>query len=165
MESPEVSHKHGLISPPTTETSPAKDGRNTQDSSYTTRRSVSSAPIDAEALSTALEDYEDIRMRRREHTPGESPVRKKPRKIYGDRCVPPSIPFIVVHKWEYAAFCRLMANTIFSFIPNREGQDLQSGFRLLHDEASPATPAKVRKRTPHNDLSFQQSMLHNPRVE
>ncbi|KAL6715689.1 substrate-specific activator of APC-dependent proteolysis [Lecanora helva] len=63
--------------------------------------------------------------RTREHTPGASPSRKRQR-IYGDR-----------------------------FIPNREGQDLQASFSLLHDDASPATPSRAKKRTPHGELHFQ----------
>lgn len=43
------------------------------------------------------------------------------------------------------------------FIPNREGQDLQASFSLLHDESSPATPSKLKKRTPHGELHFQKS--------
>ena len=45
----------------------------------------------------------------------------------------------------------------FRFIPNREGQDLQASFSLLHDDASPATPSKAKKRTPHGELHFQKS--------
>lgn len=63
----------------------------------------------------------------RERTPGASPSRKRQR-IYGDR-----------------------------FIPNREGQDLQASFSLLHDDASPATPSKIKKRTPHGELHFQKT--------
>ncbi|KAK2073670.1 hypothetical protein P8C59_007933 [Phyllachora maydis] len=43
------------------------------------------------------------------------------------------------------------------FIPNRSGQDLQGGFNLLHDEGSPASPSKTKKRTPHGDLHFQRT--------
>jgi hypothetical protein len=43
------------------------------------------------------------------------------------------------------------------FIPNREGQDLQASFSLLHDDGSPATPSKQKKRTPHGELHFQKS--------
>jgi hypothetical protein len=45
------------------------------------------------------------------------------------------------------------------FIPNREGQDLQASFSLLHDEGSPATPSKQKKRTPHGELHFQKSKI------
>ncbi|CAF9941147.1 substrate-specific activator of APC-dependent proteolysis [Imshaugia aleurites] len=63
----------------------------------------------------------------RERTPGASPSRKRQR-VYGDR-----------------------------FIPNREGQDLQASFSLLHDDGSPATPSKAKKRTPHGELHFQKT--------
>lgn len=43
-------------------------------------------PVDADALHRALEDA-DHRTRQREHTPGKSPTRKRPR-IYGDRYLP-----------------------------------------------------------------------------
>ncbi|KAL3419369.1 WD repeat domain-containing protein [Phlyctema vagabunda] len=65
--------------------------------------------------------------RHRDITPGGSPSRKRQR-VYGDR-----------------------------FIPNREGQDLQASFSLLHDESSPATPSKQKKRTPHGELHFQKT--------
>ncbi|RYP20075.1 hypothetical protein DL765_003001 [Monosporascus sp. GIB2] len=64
---------------------------------------------------------------RRESTPGASPSRKRQR-INGDR-----------------------------FIPSRSGQDLQASFSLLHDEGSPATPSKQKKRTPHGELHFQRT--------
>ncbi|KAJ1329197.1 cell division cycle 20-like protein 1 [Microdochium nivale] len=64
---------------------------------------------------------------RRDSTPGASPSRKRQR-INGDR-----------------------------FIPSRSGQDLQASFSLLHDEGSPATPSKQKKRTPHGELHFQKT--------
>ena len=63
----------------------------------------------------------------RERTPAASPSRKRQR-VYGDR-----------------------------FIPNREGQDLQASFNLMHEEGSPSTPSKAKKRTPHGELHFQKS--------
>lgn len=45
----------------------------------------------------------------------------------------------------------------FRFIPTRSGQDLQAGFSLLHEDGSPATPSKQKKRTPHGELHFQKS--------
>lgn len=51
------------------------------------------------------------------------------------------------------------------FIPNREGQDLQASFSLLHDEGSPATPSKQKKRTPHGELHFQRSMFMRDRTD
>ncbi|EXJ71867.1 cell division cycle 20-like protein 1, cofactor-APC complex [Cladophialophora psammophila CBS 110553] len=65
--------------------------------------------------------------RQRDRTPGRSPSRKRQR-IYGDR-----------------------------FIPNRDGQDLQASYSLLHDDASPATPSRSKKKTPHGELHFQRT--------
>ncbi|KAI1395639.1 WD domain-containing protein [Hypoxylon fuscum] len=64
---------------------------------------------------------------RRDSTPGASPSRKRQR-INGDR-----------------------------FIPSRSGQDLQASFSLLHEEGSPATPSRQKKRTPHGELHFQKT--------
>lgn len=63
----------------------------------------------------------------RESTPASSPHRKRQR-INGDR-----------------------------FIPTRSGQDLQASFSLLHEDGSPATPSKQKKRTPHGELHFQKT--------
>ncbi|KAI2643286.1 WD40-repeat-containing domain protein [Xylaria nigripes] len=41
------------------------------------------------------------------------------------------------------------------FIPTRSGQDLHSGFSLLHEEGSPATPSR-KKSTHRGELNFQQ---------
>jgi cell division cycle 20-like protein 1 (cofactor of APC complex) len=46
---------------------------------------------------------------------------------------------------------------LYRFIPNREGQDLQASFSLLHEEGSPATPPKAKKRTPQGEIHFQKS--------
>ena len=46
---------------------------------------------------------------------------------------------------------------LYRFIPNREGQDLQASFSLLHDDASPTTPSRAKRRTPHGELHFQKS--------
>lgn len=63
----------------------------------------------------------------RENTPGSSPHRKRQR-INGDR-----------------------------FIPSRSGQDLQASYSLLHEDGSPATPSRQKKRTPHGELHFQRT--------
>ncbi|CAH0044203.1 unnamed protein product [Clonostachys solani] len=63
----------------------------------------------------------------RQSTPSASPHRKRQR-IHGDR-----------------------------FIPTRSGQDLPASFNLLHDDASPATPSKQKKRIPHGELHFQKT--------
>ncbi|KIV90817.1 hypothetical protein PV10_05424 [Exophiala mesophila] len=65
--------------------------------------------------------------RQRERTPGRSPSRKRQR-VYGDR-----------------------------FIPNRDGQDLQASYSLLHDDGSPATPSRSKKKTPHGELHLQRT--------
>ncbi|KAK0652906.1 WD40-repeat-containing domain protein [Cercophora newfieldiana] len=78
-------------------------------------------------------DAVDIALRRemsrgnRDSTPGASPHRKRQR-INGDR-----------------------------FIPTRSGQDLQASFSLLHEDGSPATPSRQKKRTPHGELHFQRT--------
>ncbi|BDD63557.1 hypothetical protein MAP00_008432 [Monascus purpureus] len=64
---------------------------------------------------------------RRDRTPGSSPYRKRQR-VYGDR-----------------------------FIPNREGQDLQATYSLLHEDGCPSTPSRSRRRTPHSELHFQKT--------
>lgn len=45
------------------------------------------------------------------------------------------------------------------FLPNRSGRDLQAGYSLLHDDGSPATPARSKKRPGHDELHFQRSEL------
>ncbi|KAI9738112.1 MAG: substrate-specific activator of APC-dependent proteolysis [Claussenomyces sp. TS43310] len=85
------------------------------------------AAVDPNALSKALMKEFEEPARSRDVTPGGSPSRKRQR-VYGDR-----------------------------FIPNREGQDLQASFSLLHDDGSPATPSRTKKRTPHGELHFQKT--------
>ncbi|RDA90087.1 hypothetical protein CP533_5565 [Ophiocordyceps camponoti-saundersi (nom. inval.)] len=69
----------------------------------------------------------ELQRPQRESTPIASPHRKRQR-INGDR-----------------------------FIPSRSGQDLQASFSLLHEDGSPATPSKQKKRTPHGELHFQKT--------
>ncbi|KAJ5372277.1 hypothetical protein N7517_004283 [Penicillium concentricum] len=64
---------------------------------------------------------------RRDRTPASSPCRKRQR-VYGDR-----------------------------FIPNRDGQDLQATYSLLHEDGCPSTPSKAKKRPPHSELHFQKT--------
>ncbi|OAA64552.1 cell cycle regulatory protein [Niveomyces insectorum RCEF 264] len=91
------------------------------------------ASLDTEAVDHALrrelsrQSYHVPPPAQREGTPGASPHRKRQR-INGDR-----------------------------FIPTRSGQDLQASFSLLHEDGSPATPSKQKKRTPHGDLHFQRT--------
>lgn len=44
------------------------------------------------------------------------------------------------------------------FIPNREGQDLQATYSLLHEDGCPSTPSKSKRRIPHGELHFQKGM-------
>ncbi|KAK3378330.1 WD domain-containing protein [Podospora didyma] len=94
---------------------------------------LSSRSSDMGRLSGLDADAVDSALRRelgrqqREGTPGASPHRKRQR-INGDR-----------------------------FIPTRSGQDLQAGFSLLHEDGSPATPSRQKKRTPHGELHFQKT--------
>ncbi|KIH88687.1 cell division cycle 20-like protein 1, cofactor of APC complex [Sporothrix brasiliensis 5110] len=96
-------------------------------------RSHSTGVLDADAVDHALrrelgrQSYHVPPPPQREGTPGASPHRKRQR-INGDR-----------------------------FIPTRSGQDLQASFSLLHEDGSPATPSKQKKRTPHGDLHFQKT--------
>ncbi|KAM3068690.1 substrate-specific activator of APC-dependent proteolysis [Clarireedia jacksonii] len=126
-----------VSTPPRASTPPPATGKRAserkahgENSTRTISRSYHSTvdAIDSNALSKALmREFEDAGARHRDITPGGSPSRKRQR-VYGDR-----------------------------FIPNREGQDLQAGFSLLHDEGSPATPSKQKKRTPHGELHFQRT--------
>ncbi|KAK3070325.1 hypothetical protein LTS18_015133, partial [Coniosporium uncinatum] len=115
-----------LLSPPDSRTPPTASHKRHSDALAMPGRRTSADAIDADALSKALEKFEDAG-RHREHTPGESPRRKRQR-VYGDR-----------------------------FIPNRSGQDLQASFSLLHDDGSPATPSRSAKRTSHSELNFQKT--------
>ncbi|KAK4448210.1 WD40-repeat-containing domain protein [Podospora aff. communis PSN243] len=102
-----------------------------QDSSRNSR--LSSTRPDLGRHSAFDADAVDIALRRemsrgnRDSTPGASPHRKRQR-INGDR-----------------------------FIPTRSGQDLQASFSLLHEDGSPATPSRQKKRTPHGELHFQRT--------
>lgn len=74
------------------------------------------------------------------------------------RCVSsgsPQVGILVTGKGKHTN----LSTDLSRFIPNREGQDLQASFSLLHDEGSPATPSKQKKRTPHGELHFQKSKL------
>ncbi|KAI9849601.1 MAG: substrate-specific activator of APC-dependent proteolysis [Sclerophora amabilis] len=121
-----------LASPPATSTPPLQNAatakRNHINSNAAKGHDRGSEPVNADALKTALEDFKEAG-KQRERTPGGSPSRKRLRpNPYGDR-----------------------------FIPNREGQDLQASFSLLHDDASPSTPSRSKKRTPHGELHFQKT--------
>lgn len=99
--------------------------------------------FDAEALDHAL--LREHARQQRESTPGGSPHRKRQR-INGDRFVSPVHSPVWVIRLNFSRF-----------IPSRSGQDLQASFSLLHEDGSPATPSKQKKRTPHGELHFQKS--------
>jgi cell division cycle 20-like protein 1, cofactor of APC complex len=109
-----------LISPPDTKTPPTDAQLHIHDIRQQARVS-SSQSIDPAALSRALHKFE----RPREHTPAQSPSRKRQR-TQGDR-----------------------------FMPSRAGVDLQSSFNLLPDEASPATPSNRSQHASYGELNFQ----------
>ena len=76
-----------LVSPPDTRTPPLAAGKRNHLNRANTKgvERAGPEPIDANALSKALKDFEDAG-RTRERTPGGSPSRKRQR-IYGDRLV------------------------------------------------------------------------------
>jgi cell division cycle 20-like protein 1, cofactor of APC complex len=78
-------HTPTLISPPDSKTPPTVTNKRHQDAIAQAPRDSSSEPVDAHALSKAL-DRLDQTGRQREHTPGGSPSRKRQR-VYGDRYV------------------------------------------------------------------------------
>ncbi|KAJ9142643.1 WD repeat domain-containing protein [Pleurostoma richardsiae] len=94
------------------------------------RQSMRSSDTGRSGLDTDAVDQalrREIGRTQRASTPGGSPHRKRQR-INGDR-----------------------------FIPTRSGQDLQASFSLLHEDGSPATPSRQKKRTPHGELHFQRT--------
>ncbi|KAL1306436.1 hypothetical protein AAFC00_005135 [Neodothiora populina] len=121
-----------LISPPGTKTpSTVSDKRNatTKATAKKVDKDEASEAVDATALSKALQLEQEGR--NREHTPGESPKRKRQR-VYGDR-----------------------------FIPNRSGQDLQSSYNLHHDHGSPATPSRALRHAQSGELHMQKTEQAN----
>ncbi|KAH0292213.1 WD40 repeat-like protein [Aureobasidium namibiae CBS 147.97] len=130
VHTPRLPSPPGTTTPPTAPHARANVNNNDNTSTYknetsTTSRKTSEA-IDPDALSKALQQFEEAG-RNREHTPGESPKRKRQR-VYTDR-----------------------------FIPNRAGQDLHASYNLLHDQASPATPHRAIKKPPANELHGQKT--------
>ena len=123
------SQSNNLASPPSEDVPPPVTGKRSHPNGDKPNGydSHASQPVDATALNQALQNFEKVGRNTRERTPAGSPSRKRQR-VYGDR-----------------------------FIPNREGQDLQASFSLLHDDASPATPSRTKKRTPHGELHFQKT--------
>ncbi|KAH0239373.1 WD40 repeat-like protein, partial [Aureobasidium melanogenum] len=134
---PDHVHTPKLPSPPGTKTPPTvthtrakanNDNDNAADpkNATSTNSRKTSEAVDPDALSKALQQFEEA-SRNREHTPGESPKRKRQR-VYTDR-----------------------------FIPNRAGQDLHASYNLLHDQGSPATPHRAIKKPPANELHVQKT--------
>ncbi|KAG9820074.1 WD40 repeat-like protein, partial [Aureobasidium melanogenum] len=130
-------HTPKLLSPPGTKTPPTlthtrakanndNDNAANQKNATSTNSRKTSEAVDPDALSKALQQFEEA-SRNREHTPGESPKRKRQR-VYTDR-----------------------------FIPNRAGQDLHASYNLLHDQGSPATPHRAIKKPPANELHVQKT--------
>lgn len=76
-----------IVSPPGSRTPPSRPSKQTllfsEPSSNRQRSRTGSEPVDADALTLALKEYEEAG-RRRERTPGTSPSRKRQR-VYGDR--------------------------------------------------------------------------------
>lgn len=78
-----------IVSPPGSKTPPSMPAKKTllfpEPSAERQKSRTGSEPVDADALSVALKEYEEAG-RRRERTPGTSPSRKRQR-VYGDRYV------------------------------------------------------------------------------
>jgi cell division cycle 20-like protein 1 (cofactor of APC complex) len=72
-----------LISPPESKTPPTEMHKRHRDTDGASMKNIAAEPIDAVALSRALEQF-DGRQREREQTPEASPRRKRQRTI-GDR--------------------------------------------------------------------------------
>jgi cell division cycle 20-like protein 1, cofactor of APC complex len=134
VDSPSAALSNGLIRP---QTPPVPSTQRpatppTVSSRHIARASISSRRSDipgfpAESEAMARTMKEFDSGRQRERTPGRSPSRKRQR-TFGDR-----------------------------FIPNRDGQDLQASYSLLHDDGSPATPSRSKKKAPHGELHFQRT--------
>ncbi|KAF1815458.1 WD40 repeat-like protein [Eremomyces bilateralis CBS 781.70] len=75
-----------LLSPPETKTPPTLPTKRHHDPAAMSERKRESEPVDPNALSKALEQFENA-SRPRDHTPGASPSRKRQR-VYGDRFIP-----------------------------------------------------------------------------
>jgi cell division cycle 20-like protein 1, cofactor of APC complex len=119
-----------LNTPPGSKTPPTIAGTRSMIENGESRPSLpraGSEALDADLLARRLKDHDSAGRRQIQRTPGKSPSRKRQR-IYGDR-----------------------------FIPNREGRDLHASYSLLHDDGSPATPSRSKKRAPHGELHFQRT--------
>lgn len=161
------------ISPPASNSPPSHGVRSksTQNKLRSTRQRSrpGSEPVNADALARALQDFEDAG-RQRERTPGSSPSRKRQR-VYGDRYVPDEPLFaICTHALSILLlsgaplfisipfhWSLLLLTNASRFIPNRDGQDLQAGFSLLHEDGCPSTPSKTKKKSTHGEIHSQKS--------
>lgn len=148
-----------MASPPASKTPPSVPKKTTflypEHSTTLPRAQEGSEPVDASALKNALKGYDEAG-RRRERTPGPSPCRKRQR-VYGDRYV-----VFRARGGGLTGQCpALMSEQLlimrYSFIPNRDGQDLQATFSLLHEDGCPSTPSNPKRRAPHSELHFQKS--------
>lgn len=117
-----------LPTPVDSGTPPTVTARRPQHNEERTSAQQSLERAEEDALTRRLKEIENAgRQREREHTPGHSPRRKKQR-IYGDR-----------------------------FIPNRDGQDFQASYSLLHEDGSPATPSRSKKKAAYGELDYQRT--------
>ncbi|KAJ5714873.1 uncharacterized protein N7483_012054 [Penicillium malachiteum] len=119
-----------IASPPGSKTPPSAPAKKTifyQDNLGTFPRALEGSDPVDAAALTRALKDYEDAGRQRDRTPGASPCRKRQR-VYGDR-----------------------------FIPNREGQDLQATYNLLHEDGCPATPSKVKRRAPNPELHFQKN--------
>ncbi|USW47669.1 Putative WD40/YVTN repeat-like-containing domain superfamily, The WD repeat Cdc20/Fizzy family [Septoria linicola] len=115
------------LSPPRSKTPPTVTGKRAHSDDQVPTTSTTyrsgSEPVNAVALNKALKDIERSGLHR-VSTPTASPSRKRQKIQTSDR-----------------------------FIPNRAGQDLSASYNLLHEDGSPATPSRHRKKGP-SDLQF-----------
>ncbi|KAK3994755.1 putative fizzy-related protein [Cladorrhinum sp. PSN332] len=128
---PSVTSNNARHSTPPPRLPPPSDTHRTEPRNIETGRygRVGSRSVDLTGGIDAVDSAlrREISRQQRDSTPGASPHRKRQR-INGDR-----------------------------FIPSRSGQDLQASFSLLHEDGSPATPSRQKKRTPHGELNFQKT--------
>ncbi|KAJ6178504.1 hypothetical protein N7519_008965 [Penicillium mononematosum] len=130
---PQVSQISNIVSPPGSKTPPSMPSKRTMyfpdnsNSNSDSRQRQDGA--DPIDPSALAKALKDYETvgSRRDRTPASSPCRKRQR-VYGDR-----------------------------FIPNRDGQDLQATYSLLHEDGCPSTPSRTKKRPPHSELHFQKT--------
>lgn len=64
-----------------------------------------------------------------------------------------------LYKICFSSSSAMHTKKFLRFIPARVGQDIISAFSLMHEEGSPATPSRQKKRTPHGEIDFHRSKL------